>query len=198
MFPGGADAEEREEDEVCGDGQQAAEDDGGGDGGEEASGEDEEAIAIAFRLAAPEGLVGVAKAVGDLGEGVTGAGAALPILAPSGDGEVVAGHGAVDVEDVEAEGGDAAAEFGFFSGDQGGVETVGACEDAAAKEGVASTVLGQAWGVDPVEVEEMCIRDRGPPSMRNPDSRAEAILPPRWGEHSRRVKAGGVGEDCWR
>ena len=108
-FPGGANAEEREEDAVDREGQEALEEDGAGDGCEKTDDDGQAAVPIANGLAGPEGLFRVAEALGDFGEGVACAGISLPVLAPSRDGEIVHGHGAVDVQDIEAERNDTAA-----------------------------------------------------------------------------------------
>src|SRR6202012_1446426 len=73
------------------------------------------------------------------------------------DGEIVLGHGQVDVEDALAAGEDAAAELGFFAGDERFVEAADVFEGLAAEEGVASAEGGEAGGVDPVEVEDAVV-----------------------------------------
>ncbi len=54
-------------------------------------------------------MTGCAELVGDFGERVAGSGRAFPVLLPAGDGEIVPSHGAINMQDGEAECGDAAA-----------------------------------------------------------------------------------------
>ena len=112
---------------------------------------------VALALGVPEFVVARAKACGDFGKGVAGAGGMLPILAEARDLQIVPGHGVIDVEDAVSAGAHAAAELGLFAGDQFGVVASGFFEGAAAHEDVASAELGDAGRVDPVEIEDAVV-----------------------------------------